>query len=214
MIEKTTYTKRTGRYFHNQINFETVDTVIFAIHGYACLARSFFKKLDFLAIKNNLLVCPEGLSKFYFKGFEGKVVASWMTSEDRKNEIKDYCVYLDKVYSTIINSTPNQKKIIVLGFSQGCATICRWLSNDYSEANEIILCSGDFPNDVNYKKSNNFQTAHLKYLYGTRDPFLDKQNLSDIRSRIKKNVINSVFHSFNDSHKINEELISDIIINS
>ena len=97
MIKKTIFTQKTARYFHNKTNLSDAENIIFALHGYAYLAQKFLKKLQFLFSKNNLIVCPEGLSKFYIKGFDGQVGASWMTKENREEEINDYCIYLDKV---------------------------------------------------------------------------------------------------------------------
>ena len=35
-------------------------------------------------------MAPEGLSRFYLEGFSGKVGATWMTREDRLNDIDNY----------------------------------------------------------------------------------------------------------------------------
>jgi predicted esterase len=70
-------------------------------------------------------VAPEGLSRFYLDAGAGKVGASWMTREDREQEIADYLAYLDQVRARLVPPVP----LTVLGFSQGVATAARWAVN-------------------------------------------------------------------------------------
>ena len=50
----------------------------------------------------NTIIAPEGLSRFYKNGFYGEVVSSWMTKEDRLNEINDYILYLDTLIEELL----------------------------------------------------------------------------------------------------------------
>ena len=47
-----------------------------------------------------LLIAPEGLSRFYHEDHES-IGASWMTREERLEEIKDYLMYLDLVHDRV-----------------------------------------------------------------------------------------------------------------
>ena len=40
------------------------------------------------------IIAPQGLHKFYLEGTSGRVGASWMTKENREDDIKNYLVYL------------------------------------------------------------------------------------------------------------------------
>ena len=93
-----------------------------AVHGYGQLAARFLRSVELLATPTRLVVAPEGLSRFYLDAGSGKVGASWMTREDRQQEIDDYLAYLEQVRSHLVPPVP----LTVLGFSQGVATAARW----------------------------------------------------------------------------------------
>ena len=212
MIKKKSISiTKTARYFFNEIDYKKVTTVVFALHGYGYLAKKFLRKLDFLTSESTLVVCPEGLSRFYFNNFSGKVAASWMTKEDRLDEINDYCNYLNTVFDTIKPNINKNIRIVVLGFSQGTTTMCRWISKDYFKISDIIFCSGDIPEDVNYTQSKNFTNANTYYLYGDKDVFLTKKVIEKIKIKIEKSGFRPKIKKFNGSHQIDEKSILEII---
>ena len=86
---------KTARYFTlGELN-ENTRELWFVLHGYAQLASDFIQDFEGLDNGTRFIVAPEGLNKFYARGFGGKPAASWMTSEDRENEIIDYINYLN-----------------------------------------------------------------------------------------------------------------------
>ena len=93
--------EKTARYYTNDPGGSKINQTWIVIHGYAQLAKDFIKEFEFLSDCGTLIVAPEGLSKFYSKNYPA---ASWMTKEDRTNEIEDYTNYLEKVFSGINNS--------------------------------------------------------------------------------------------------------------
>lgn len=139
-------TIRTGRYFTNEINSDPVKNVVVLLHGYAQLAEVFIKEFSFLDNKNNLLIAPEGLSRFY-KG--NKIGASWMTKEFRENEISDYINYIQNILKSVVNEYQLQNiEITVIGFSQGVHTAARFSVLSDIHVNRLILCSSAFPEDI------------------------------------------------------------------
>jgi len=147
MLKVTITTEKTARYFLLGEKSEKVKTVLFACHGYAQLANEFAETLAPLANEELLIVAPEGLHRFYTRGHES-VVASWMTKEDRLDDIKDYVAFLDRVHDDVLHDLYNVERIIVLGFSQGTATVCRWAAMGKSGMDELILFCGFFPPDL------------------------------------------------------------------
>jgi len=103
---------------------ESIEYLWIACHGYGQNVDRFIQKFRDLDDKH-LVICPEGLSRFYSKGLAGEVAASWMTKRDRLKEIEDHSNYIQQVYEYYSDKCPNAK-IILFGFSQGTATICRW----------------------------------------------------------------------------------------
>lgn len=138
---------KTARYF-TLGSSSNVREVWFLCHGYAQLAPEFLQLFASLEKPGRLLVAPEGLHRFYRKGGRGEVAASWMTSEDRQRDIEDYTAMLNAVAAEVLKPLDTEVRIIVLGFSQGAATVCRWLMHAHFRAAELVLWCGFFPPDM------------------------------------------------------------------
>lgn len=118
-------------------------------HGYGQLGKYFINKFQALQqLPFTAVVAVEGLSRFYKHGMGGNVGATWMTKEDRDNDIADYIAYLDQVMEHIKPSIGVSCKIHVLGFSQGAATASRWVDSGRIVPNNLILWSGAFAHDL------------------------------------------------------------------
>ena len=115
-IEKTAYYYSIG-----ELNNETNEIRI-ACHGYGQLAST--KKFECIE-KQRFIIAPEGLNKFYINGYSGRVGANWMT-KTKVDEIDDYCC--PEQLTDLITKQVHQKyKIKIVGFSQGTATVSRWI---------------------------------------------------------------------------------------
>ena len=74
------------------------------MHGLGQLASVFIGYFKTIATPTRLIVAPEALSRHYIpqSGSSGtkdaRIGATWMTREDRDNEIADYVEYLDAVW--------------------------------------------------------------------------------------------------------------------
>jgi predicted esterase len=100
-------------------------------HGYGQLAEYFirhFKSVHAADPEGTVVVAPEALSRFYLAGNEGRVGASWMTTADRQAEIADQSAYLNALLAQLLAACPPDVRVTVLGFSQGTATVSRWLA--------------------------------------------------------------------------------------
>jgi predicted esterase len=148
MIKHEIQVAKTARYFTLGNSSANVHEVWFLCHGYAQLASEFLQLFAPLEKPGRLLVAPEGLHRFYRKGGRGEVTASWMTSEDRLSDIEDYTHMLNAVAAEVVKPLAADVRIVVLGFSQGAATVCRWLNNGHTKASELILWCGFFPPDM------------------------------------------------------------------
>jgi len=131
------------------------DDVWFVCHGFGQLASRFLSRFSAIAAERRVVVAPEGLSRYYLTAPKRDHVASspvgatWMTAEDREAEISDYVRYLDKLYEHVFAEIerPNAK-VTVLGFSQGVATVCRWLALGKAEADRVVLWAGMIPPEL------------------------------------------------------------------
>lgn len=137
---------KTARYYVIGEDNQPVNQVLFVLHGYGMQASEFIKRFNSLIEPGTIIVAPEGLSRFYRKGFAGDVVASWMTREDRHHEIADYIAYLNQLYDLFIVS--DSVKAYVLGFSQGASTASRWVMAGNRKFDGFIIWSGEFAPDI------------------------------------------------------------------
>ena len=152
---------RTARY--QQLGKLSTQTrrVWFVCHGYGQLAAYFIRHFAFLveADPNTVIIAPEGLSRFYLSGNSGRVGASWMTRNDRLHEITDHVNFLNQLAAVVLPQCLPDVNVTVLGFSQGTATVGRWLAQAAFRPAHLILWAGGFPDDL-------APTAAHKLLYG------------------------------------------------
>jgi predicted esterase len=124
-------------------------------HGYAQLAGKFIQNFEGIAQPGRFVVAPEGLHRFYLDpppapASQRRVGATWMTREDREEDIADYVDYLDLLISEVMAQSPTAR-LRVLGFSQGSATVLRWAVSATRVPRQLILWAGEVPNDVDWK---------------------------------------------------------------
>jgi predicted esterase len=124
------------------------------LHGYGQLAEYFirhFRPLHAADPAGTVIVAPEGLSRFYLHGTDGRIGASWMTRADRLVEIDDQAGYLTALLKSLLATAPGAD-VIVLGFSQGTATASRWLNHladtEGWRPHRLVVWAGDFPADT------------------------------------------------------------------
>jgi len=202
MKELKIKTPKTARvYLSGEITGKT-EEIVFAIHGYAQLGKYFIKKFDSIASEKCVVVVPEALNKFYWNGMNGKVVASWMTKEDRLSEIEDYIEYLNTVFELVTKQASENVKITALGFSQGTATICRWiLDKNYTKISRLILWAGAMPKDV-FFEAKKFKHFDLIFVLGKQDEYISEIDLKNHISEIQKEGINPKTILFDGNHNI------------
>jgi predicted esterase len=148
--------RRTARYYTLGPTHGFPRELWIVLHGYGQLARRFLSAFESLDDGTRLVVAPEALSRFYLdplnerRGQEApRVGATWMTREDRLAEIDDYIAYLEQLTTEIRHHlTGAAPRIVVLGFSQGAATVCRWLASSELRADQIVLWAGGIPPEL------------------------------------------------------------------
>jgi predicted esterase len=198
--------EKTARVFTlGEINNDTNEIVI-VCHGYAMLAKYFLEDFKIIANKNRIIVAPEGLSKFYWKGMGGKVRASWMTTEDREHEIEDYINYLNKVTESYLQINPNLK-ITVFGFSQGTATITRWITNSNINIDRIILWAGGFPKDCLDKFKAKYPDKTIEIIIGDNDEYINIEVINKEQDYLNKNKIKHTLTKYKGTHKIDVSVL-------
>ncbi len=181
-------------------------------HGYGQLASRIVQKFKDLG-DEHFIVAPEGLSRFYWDMKKGEVGASWMTKLDRLDEIEDHTAYLKSIYEQFVPQLNSDVKIIMFGFSQGCATQIRWLLNTEKPFDDLVLWCGVFPDDVNYGLHHDYlKDKQIHFYYGDQDQFIDtpekagfNQTIADREGlRLKTTV-------FKGKHVIPTEVLKELV---
>jgi predicted esterase len=212
MIKKNIVVPKTARYFLSAEITDDIEEVWFVCHGYAQLANYFIKNFEVLNNPKTLVVAPEGLHRFYWNGFSGKVVASWMTKEDRADDIHDYVAYLDIVYAEVLSELKNKKvRINVLGFSQGTATVCRWLAGKGAYADNLVLWAGSFPADMDLHTGKQlFDELGVYFVIGDQDEFIKNEEVKEYQRMMDEQQINYELIRFKGNHVIHPETLKEL----
>lgn len=182
--------------------------VWFVCHGYGQLATYFIRKFELLNDGQHVIVAPEGLSRFYLKGFSGKVGATWMTKEDRTTDIINYCTYLDALGATILQQVPEGAKITLFGFSQGGMTASRWLTESKLKFDRLILWGSGLAKDINITAAQAKLSATAIYLVtGSDDPFLTTEIMEEQTLLFQQLGVQYEKIMFEGGHEINEDAL-------
>jgi predicted esterase len=205
-------TTRTARYYSLGSIADEIKEVWYVLHGYGQRAEDFLKNFLPVAREDTLIIAPEALSHFYTSGFAGEVGASWMTREDRMNEIQDYTRYLDNLYAEIrftLKKPP--EKIIALGFSQGCPAVLRWQAEGNSPVQEIVVWSGDVPRDLAFAKFKSNTDKARKWMVNSHaDEFITKEIYRESQELLLTNEIPFQIMNFEGGHRIPDAPLKEL----
>jgi predicted esterase len=180
------------------------------LHGYGQLSQYFIRKFRLLSEHGHFVVAPEATSRFYLNGHDGRVGATWMTKEDRLQDIENYTAYLNHIYDSY-NFSENID-VTVVGFSQGAATASRWLASGYVRVDRLLLWSGIFPPDLDVISAKSALMNTIVYnLHGTSDPYLSEEKLTEQKSIVDKLQIPISNMSFDGGHDIMTSTLSQFL---
>ncbi|MCB0761517.1 MAG: alpha/beta hydrolase [Flavobacteriales bacterium] len=209
-VEKHITVSKTSRVFYSHEYRGDEKELVIVLHGYGQSARHFLRKFAPIATPQRLVIAPEGLHRFYTQGFSGRVGASWMTREDRLNDIKDYISYLDQVLSSC-HSANDQPKLTILGFSQGGATAVRWMCESRFTFDRLILWAASFPHDVDFPAhAPRLRETPPELVVGNEDEFIKASQLQDLEELLNAQQIPFSLQKFDGKHDIDASTLASI----
>jgi predicted esterase len=197
---------RTARY--EQLGEPTAATrqLWLVAHGYGQLVEYFsrhFRALHTADPEGTVIVAPEALSRFYLAGNGGRVGASWMTTADRQAEIADQAAYLDTLLAQLLAACPPDVRVTVLGFSQGTATVSRWLAGraDGWQPHQLVLWAGDFPADIEANAARRLlQGLPVVLVSGEQDSYVGAEKLQEQAEALRLHDAQVTTQSFEGTH--------------
>jgi len=212
MITRKLIVPKTARYVLSNTPSSETKEVLFVCHGYAQLATEFIQSFSEAASPQRVVVAPEGLHRFYQRGGYEKVVASWMTKEDRGDDIRDYVLWLDSVADEVLSECLPDTKITVLGFSQGAATVSRWASLGKIKIDHLILWCGFFPPDL--KAENPPKCKLLTVVTASDDKFIDAASEERQLNEMSAHFATYKHIRFTGQHEIHRGTLSELLQNN
>jgi predicted esterase len=206
---------RTARYYTLGGNVRSPPEVWFVCHGYGQLAGQFARHFEPLDDGRRLIVVPEALSRFYFgdprrpHGADSMVGATWMTREDREREIEDHVRYLDTLYAHVCRRRGRARaRVTVLGFSQGVATVCRWLARGAARADRLVLWAGKLPPDMfPLAEASPLRAVTVTMVVGTNDEYMTPLVAAEQEALLRDAKLAHEVCRFDGGHTIDAELL-------
>ncbi len=202
---------RTARYYTlGEFSDRTKDIWI-VLHGHRQLAGKFIMQFEELANNRSVIYAPEGLMRLYIKGDSGDVGASWMTKEDRTSDINDYVNYLNRLLLDEIE--PKAKlynlKINALGFSQGSATLSRWLTIGNAKIDKAVFWCGSIAHDIDYKKYPALKDIEIHQVFASKDPYYKNDFPPSQIQLLKSAGFEPKSYIFDGGHEISVQLMGE-----
>lgn len=174
---------------------------IFALHGYSQHPKFFLRKFESLAGSDRLIVAPEGLHRFYIQGHSGRVGASWMTKEDRLNDIADNIAYLDKLVEHFAAKAADER--VLMGFSQGTATAVRYFCATDKHFDKLILWAGSFPPDLPLPENRErLNSIGIDVVIGDDDEFIHEKHIVELTQLFDQAGVKYRLHRFEGGHDL------------
>jgi predicted esterase len=201
---------RTARYF-TLGDPATAQHVWFALHGYGQLAEKFIGYLATLASDSRLIVAPEALSRFYLDQGRGPPGASWMTREDRDHEITDYVGYLDALSAEIRGRCVPSARSYGLGFSQGVATLGRWMDRGVAKHDAYCMWAGTLPQELDLTQPHPALAGRKVALaIGQRDEYLTAEWLETENRRLTPVAGEIRRFTFAGAHRLDRTVLAEV----
>ena len=134
-----------------------------------------------------------------------------MTKENRLTDIENYLTYLNGVHLNL--RLPDSVPVTILGFSQGAATISRWVTGGKIAFDRMILWSGIFPPDMDLESAKDtLRGKKIILVHGTEDPFLNDSQYQSMEMISTKLEIHPQVITFKGGHEIDATTLKQLIL--
>ena len=178
-LVRTIETRVHGRYLVRTPPSPGPWPALFSFHGYGEDAA--INLAGLLRIPEGahwLLVAVQALHPFYTKN--DRIVASWMTRQDRELAIADNVEYVRAVVGAVRNEFSVTSLNVFVGFSQGVAMAYRAAA--HLPASGVIALAGDLPLDVAPPR----RLPHVLIGRGLTDSWYPEENMAADVTRLER----------------------------
>lgn len=187
-----------------------VKEVWVVLHGYSQLAARFVRWFAPAVCPGRAIIAPEALNRFYVDRPKKQVGATWMTSDDRDQEIRDHVEYLDRVVDDL-TARYGPLSLQVHGFSQGAAMASRWAAFGRTQPARLFLWGGGVPGDLDLVGYGaRLAQARLHLIIGDRDQFIPEAMVDDLAKRLSGAGVRHALTRFTGGHVIPWNLLREV----
>ena len=181
------------------------------LHGYGQLVEFFQRPFRDLETEDRAFVFPQAPHKFYINGVSGRVGASWMTKDERLKDIENQKKYLTTVLNWAHSKAPTAR-IHFLAFSQGVATVMRFLGHSPVAISTVLAWAGSWPLDASTVNLKALSKINFQGWFGDNDEFIGRQKQTEIQAYYKNQFeLDLDVSIYKGGHKLNQViLISEI----
>lgn len=180
----------------------------FVCHGMGYLSRYFLKYFEGLNSEEHYIIAPQAPSKYYLGSKFKHIGASWLTKENTTLETENIMCYFDAIFE--IEGIPSDKKLIVLGYSQGVSVAMRYMAKRQLQAEVLVIHSGGIPNELTKDDFSYFE-GKVTLIYGTNDEYLDETRMQTERQKAQ-NLFGKQLEivPFDGKHEVNVKLLTHL----
>jgi len=169
-----------GRYLLQVPRTQGPWTALFSFHGYGEDAAANLGAVQRIpGLDDWLIVAVQALHPFYTKS--ERIVASWMTRQDRELAIHDNLRYVRAVVDAVTREFPIHSEIVFAGFSQGVAMAYRAAA--HIPAAGVIALAGDVPPDITSHRDRS-ALPHVLIGRGTADEWYTDEKMTADAARL------------------------------
>jgi predicted esterase len=148
VVESTIATQVHGRFL---VRPQRSSSVLVGFHGYGESADDQLPRLVAIPGSDDwILVSIQGLYRFYERR-TNRVVASWMTRQDRDLAIADNVMYVSHVLKEVLEGR-TADVIVFAGFSQGVSMAFRAAVSAVAPRRHVIAVGGDLPPELDLQE--------------------------------------------------------------
>ncbi len=176
------------------------------LHGYGMLAQGILHWFRAAERPGRVLIAPEALSRFYAeeKGIR-RVGASWMTREDRENDLADQQAYLDRVVREFVGVIP---RLELHGFSQGVAAGARWVIRGVRPVARLVCWGGTVPHEIDPAALGQLLGGNpVHFAVGERDHWVAPTLVEADAARLREGGCPTVVHHFVGGHRVDNGVL-------
>ncbi len=154
------------------------------------------------------VVSVQALHRFYSSG--QKVVASWMTKQDRDETIEDNVAYVDRVVREEIDrlpaGSPHPPAIVFMGFSQGASMAYRAAVLGRHPARGVIALAGDIPPELKVVPGGHPQPWPPVLIgVGTKETFFTPERVAEDAAFLAARGVAHEVYRFDGGHEWTDE---------